>query len=205
MSLKNKITCLLKDLDIDDVGFADASLYKRVEGGSIPNEISPRATTVIVHLYQLKKMEERYGKWYIVSLNNHISSTNKKLVEFLANLGFEARGIQENEYSRKTLVGKISFRQMAVLAGLGSIGRSSMLIHSGFGPRVVIGVVLTNAKIAPNKPFERALCTNCGICTESCPIKAINDKFNRWKCKNRRKILKKGCGTPCVELCPIGQ
>ncbi|MFH1896407.1 MAG: 4Fe-4S binding protein, partial [bacterium] len=108
-------------------------------------------------------------------------------------------------YCRKTLIGKISFRQLAVLAGLGSIGKSQMLIHKTLGPRCVIGVVLTNAEIKLDTPQKTDLCIDCGVCEKMCPTKALDKNYDRWECKNRRKILKRGCGIPCVELCPIGR
>lgn len=135
----------------------------------------------------------------------HISKTNKQLVKFLSKKGYASRGMGENEYCRKTLVRKISFGQMAVPAGLGSIGKSSMLIHPKFGPQIVIGVALTNAIIEQDKPSKQVLCTDCGICVNACPIGATGEKIGQWRYKNRRKRLKKGCGIPCVELCPIGQ
>lgn len=204
MDLKKQIITFLKSLDVDDVGFADIKLYKRIENGLIPQEMLPSAKTAIVYLYLLKKLEERYGKWYIASLLNFQNRINKKLIELLNKFGYEAKGIGDNEYDRKTLVGKLSFRQLAVLSGLGSIGKNSMLIHKKFGPRIVLGIVLTNAEILPDEPFKDDLCINCGICEKACPVKAICENFDRWKCKNRRETLRKGCGIPCTILCPIG-
>lgn len=203
--LRTEIVRFVRVLDVEDVGFADVRLYRRVNGGQVPSEILPGAKTAIVYISLLRKILEKYGKWYVVSLVNHIGQTNKRIVTFLEKRGYSARALSENEYCRTTLVGKISFREMAVVAGLGSIGKSTMLLHPKFGPRIVIGVVLTNVEIKPDKPFNQNLCTDCGICVNACPTGAIGEQFARWRCKNRRKILKKGCGIPCIELCPIGR
>jgi epoxyqueuosine reductase len=192
-------------LNLDGVGFADVKKYQRIEGGLSPLEIFPKAKTAIVYLFQLEKLTKEYGHWYVVSLNNFVSSTNKKLIEFLASKRYMAVGINENEYDRKTLVGKVSFRQLAVLAGLGSIGLNQMLLTPKFGPRIVIGAVFTDASIKPDQPFWEDLCTQYGICKNGCPTGAIDKTFSRFKCKNRRKILGTGCGIPCVDLCPIGK
>jgi len=204
LSLKNQITGLLKSLDVDDIGFANVKLYKRIENGYLPNEILPNTKTAIVYVDRLEKLD-KYGKWYIVSLIYHQSKINKKLIKLLNEKGYDANGISDNEYSRKTLVGKLSFRQLAVLAGLGSVGKNQMLIHPKFGPKVILGVVLTNAEIKTNSLRKQNLCNECGLCIQSCTIKALDNKYDRWKCKNRRKILGKGCGTPCINLCSIGK
>lgn len=186
------------------MGFADTSRYNKVGNASTPQEILPTCKTAIVYLTELKKLEEKYGKWYIVSLVNHLSRTNKKLIDLLGKEGFTGKGVGENEYCRKTLIGKISFRQLAVLAGLGFIGKNQTVIHKTLGPRCVIGVVLTNAKIKSDNPQKARTCMDCGICKQRCPVKAFNGHYNRWMCKDRRKILGKGCEIPCINLCPMG-
>lgn len=204
MSLKEEIVNFLRKLGLDDVGFADITKYKRIPGGSTPKAIFPEAKTAIVYLYKLKKLREKYGHWYIVSLNNHLSKTNKKLIRFLEKKGFKGVGVSENLYDRETLIGKVSFRELAVLAGLGALGENQMLIHPKLGARAVIGVVLTDLSLRPDKPFIKDLCTQCAACEIACPTGAINKKFDRFKCKNRRKTLGKGCGISCVKVCPIG-
>ncbi len=203
MSLRQEMVNFLRKLGMDDVGFADVVKYKKIPGGSTPKNIFPETKTAIVYLFKLKKLRDQYGPWYIVSLNNHLSKTNKKLINFLEKKGFGGMGISENLYNRKSLVGVISFRQLAVLAGLGSIGQNQMLLHPKLGPGTVIGVVLTNCLFKHDTPFKKELCNQCGICKTNCPTKAINRRFNRWKCKERRKILGKGCGITCVATCPV--
>lgn len=205
VNLRDEIVEFSRDLDIDAVGLADVSLYRRVASAAVPAELLPGAKIAIVYLLTFAKLEQKYGRWYVVSLNKHISTTNKHFAGFLEKRGYEARGVQEAEYSRKTLVGKISFRQMAVLAGLGSIGKNQMLLHHRFGPEVVIGVLLTNADLPPDPPGANELCIACDVCLAACPVNAFEESYDRWRCKNRRSILGKGCGIPCVAACPIGE
>ena len=67
-----------------------------------------------------------------------------------------------------------SYKQAAVLAGLGSIGRHSMLLTAAFGPRVRLACLLTDA---PLKPWPAAAsadrCLNCNACIRACPAQAI--------------------------------
>lgn len=204
-TLHSKIKSLASKLDLADIKIVGVEGYKQIKGGLHPKELLPEAKSAIVYLYPYNKLIKKYGNWYIVSLNKFISLTNKKFEKLLSKEEIKTRGVQENEYDRKTLIGKISFRQLAVIAGLGSIGKNQMLLHKKLGPRCVIGVILTDAKVKQSIFQKKDLCANCKVCREMCPTKALDHNYDKWKCKKRRKILGKGCGIPCVELCPIGE
>lgn len=196
--LKKKILSL--EL-VEDVGFADLSDYHRVEGGVTPFDFLPDAKIGIVYIARMDKVIEKYGKWYIASLNNFLKHTNNRVVEILKSYGLYSFGVIDEQVTER-LIGRISFRQLAVLAGLGTIGKNSCLLHKVHGPNVVIGVVLTNEYLQPDKLLEARICSDCDICLKTCPVRAIeNDTFDGHKCKNRRKILGGGCGTPCVRYC----
>lgn len=67
----------------------------------------------------------------------------------------------------------------ATLAGLGFIGRSTLVITPEYGPRVRWITVLTDLELEPDKPFtkdlcsEQPLCRNGGLCIRACPYSAI--------------------------------
>jgi len=188
---------------VEDVGFADLSKYRKIEGGKMPSDFLPDAKIGIVYITRMDKVIEKYGKWYVVSLNNFLKQYNNRIALILKKYGLEYVSVIDERFDQK-LIGKISFRQLAVLAGLGTTGKNTCLLHPIHGPNVLIGVVLTNADLLPDKPLATSICLNCNVCVEMCPVKAVqNDKFNRYKCKNRRKILGKGCGIPCIVYCPI--
>ena len=65
-------------------------------------------------------------------------------------------------------------KQLAVEAGLGWIGRQSLLITPQFGSYVLLGeLVLTLETDSYDAPFEGARCGRCRNCIESCPTGAI--------------------------------
>ncbi|MBU7048184.1 MAG: epoxyqueuosine reductase [Theionarchaea archaeon] len=200
--IKNEILAL--DL-IKDVGFASISAYERIPGGSTPFEFLSDAKTAIVYIALTDDILNTYGKWYVVSLNNFMKKTNDKIVALLKKHQLYSRGVIDERIT-DTLIGKISFRQLAVLAGLGTIGKNTCLLHPVYGPHVVLGVVLTNAHFPGDSPLNTQICLDCDVCLEKCPTKAIHhDSFDRHTCKNRRKILGKGCKTPCIDLCPLNR
>ncbi|MCS7239127.1 MAG: tRNA epoxyqueuosine(34) reductase QueG [Thermoguttaceae bacterium] len=64
-------------------------------------------------------------------------------------------------------------RSFAVLAGLGWLGKNCMLIHPRFGSYLLLGEVLTTAKLQPDSPFPGTHCGTCGACIEACPTGAL--------------------------------
>lgn len=66
----------------------------------------------------------------------------------------------------------VSLKHAAQAAGLGSIGRHSLLITPEFGSMVWLGAVLTEAELEPD-PLLPSLCDGCGLCVAACPIHAL--------------------------------
>lgn len=70
----------------------------------------------------------------------------------------------------------IHLRIAAYLAGLGEIGYSKMLITPEFGPRVRIGVVMTEMELEPDPIYDGPqLCNKCKACVKACPANCISD------------------------------
>ena len=65
-------------------------------------------------------------------------------------------------------------KQLAVEAGLGWIGRQSLLVTPQYGSYVVLGeLILTEETDRYDAPFEGSRCGRCHNCIESCPTGAI--------------------------------
>jgi len=59
-------------------------------------------------------------------------------------------------------------------AGLGWIGKNSLLINNIKGSFIFLGEIILNIDLLYDKPFSDDLCRNCTLCIEACPTSAIN-------------------------------
>ena len=72
--------------------------------------------------------------------------------------------------------GALPVRMAAVASGMGTLGLNNMLLTPQFGPRIVLGGVLTDLDLPPGAPLKEDLCLGfekCGCCAAACPAKAI--------------------------------
>ena len=125
----------------------------------------------------------------------YIPMTVINMCRFIEDEGYEAipighqsdwRGIKNNgdmrqNFSKPVAEGKpqpdvmLHLRICAYLAGLGEIGYSKMLLTPEFGPRLRIGVILTEMELEPDPIYDGPkLCNKCMACVKNCPGNAIS-------------------------------
>jgi epoxyqueuosine reductase len=79
------------------------------------------------------------------------------------------------EEENKHGMGILSMRHAAYLAGLGFLGRNTLLINEDLGNMSYIGSVLTGAEFDPDPLTENFKCPpKCRICLDVCPLHALN-------------------------------
>jgi epoxyqueuosine reductase len=77
----------------------------------------------------------------------------------------------------------LNHKKMAQIAGLGSIGKSSLALNPTYGPWIRLQSILTNAELVPDKPYEIDLCGDCTSCIDACPTRALTPyKVDPDKC-----------------------
>jgi ferredoxin/Ca2+/Na+ antiporter len=133
-----------------------------------------------------------------------------QLANAIRNLGYSARAHIDGNYQViAPLVGRD--------AGLGEIGRMSLLMTPRQGPRVRLGVVTTDLALqaTPRKPDPTVIdfCNICKKCAENCPSRSIPfgerqavDGAVRWKldeetCFRYWNAVGTDCGR-CMAVCP---
>ncbi len=109
-------------------------------------------------------------------------------------------------------------RSLAIKAGIGFLGKNTMVIKPGVGSYLFIGIILTNQEFPIDAPLKWN-CGTCRLCIDACPTQAINNDFTltATKCISYQTIERKtvlttgeirknegwifGCDI-CQEVCP---
>jgi epoxyqueuosine reductase QueG len=77
--------------------------------------------------------------------------------------------------------------KMAEAVGIGKVGKNGLLFNSKYGPRLILGGIVTTAELPPiawPEKDEKGCPEKCFICQEKCPVKAIDKsgKVDRVAC-----------------------
>jgi epoxyqueuosine reductase len=117
--------------------------------------------------------------------------------------------------------GPILERPYGALAGLGWVGKSTMLLAPGYGPWVLLGVVVTTLEVEPDRALKKS-CGSCVRCAVACPTGALGPDgavlasrlcISYHTIENRGVIPRElrarfgdwvfGCDA-CLDSCPVG-
>lgn len=107
---------------------------------------------------------------------------------------------------QRFLAAIFSYKHAAHLAGLGSIGRHSLLITPEYGPRVRLACLLTEAPLDSYPLSNKDYCIDCEACIRECPAEALQlpghgkaYSMNKFACQAYRRAGLT-CGV-CVKVC----
>jgi len=179
----------------DDVGVANIERWEGAPPHMDPRGIWPEARSVVVIVKRIPRGSYRgieegthWNSYTFYSYNRlnmvFLPRVTYETCCFIEDHGWEAMpiypGVPE-AHPRDDLprVGKVApdiFPQMriaAVAAGLGEIGWSKVFLHPVFGPRVRIGMLLTDAELLPDPIRKPSICDRCLNCARACPGGAI--------------------------------
>ena len=187
-----------RQLGADLIGVAPVERFEAAPPGHKPQELLPDAKSVIVIAKRMLTStfispNPRVYVLRYLQLRSKFQDAGYDLCRFLEDEGhwavnFPSAAPQEVSWETKMLVGDLSYKHAAQLAGLGEIGMNRLLITPQFGPRVWLMAVITTAALVPDSPFTDKLCQReeCNICAENCPEEAISPQgLDLKKCTSR--------------------
>jgi len=107
---------------------------------------------------------------------------------FLDRIAFELAGIVQaagylalavpasQVISWRPMRGHLSHKLLGWAAGIGWIGRTSLLVHPRYGARMRYVSVLTDAPLQPDQPHAGS-CGECTRCVDACPAGAVHTSY----------------------------
>jgi len=206
----------LFDLGADLCGISSIDRFNGAPSGYHPLDILPTCQSVIVFAIRFVSgtLACKSAVPYTVVRNILSDKMNKMAVQFCIDM--EKMGIlavptsaigdewDENTGRWRSIV---SAKHAAEAAGLGTIGRHSLLITPEFGSMVWLNVILTELKLEPDERKER-ICTNCNLCVQICPVNALeHDCMDQSACWDYafgevNKDWRISCHK-CRDICPF--
>ncbi|MDR0271818.1 MAG: hypothetical protein LBI27_00675 [Clostridiales bacterium] len=80
--------------------------------------------------------------------------------------------------------GTVSAKHCAVAAGLGRIGRNTLLTTPEYGNMIWLTTVLSEAEFEPDNILTGTPCQpDCSVCKDNCPVNALgNPEMNQNAC-----------------------
>jgi epoxyqueuosine reductase len=169
-----EIVRIAKTNGADLVGFAD---MKRLNGFfTYTDELTknlPYGICLAVGLDKWGRYDNSTEDDFAFPFLERIAREIKKEIE---RMGFLAKVIKPDKRvahnSPLYWRGEVSHKAAAKTAGLGWIGKSTLLITPEFGPRVCLATVLTDMPLPTGRPM-RNKCGSCRMCVLSCPLRVL--------------------------------
>lgn len=160
-------------------GYAGEMAYLHRQAGKRmdPRRIMPDASVAVVTLtnyFHGSARRERDPTGVRVAQYAWSTDYHRVLGARLERLAAVVRELEPGARTRVYIdAGPVPERELAQRAGLGWMGKNTMLIHPQIGSFTFIGVVLTNAALATDPPFEADRCGSCRACLDACPTAAF--------------------------------
>ncbi|MBN2224345.1 MAG: epoxyqueuosine reductase [Deltaproteobacteria bacterium] len=105
--------------------------------------------------------------------------------------------------------GILSLKHAGVLAGLGVLGKNTLLINETFGNMIWLGAVLVSDELAADPVASYTVCADgCSLCLDSCPQHALDGTtIDQRRCRERSMSSTEGGGwvlscNICRKVCP---
>lgn len=211
-----------QELGIDLMGIAPVDRFAAAPQGHKPTDIMPAAKSVIVLAMRCLSgpMKNKHWTSYTAVHEGNVGRLDSAAY-------YLARQLEEKhaanaipvpamapffswDEERQYAAGDLSLKHAAVAAGLGVMGKNSLLITPQYGNMVNLVAVIADLAIEPDPVSGAMLCpAGCRLCVDACPAKALegDGTVNQHACRSHCWTkLAKGFAVlqcwRCREICP---
>lgn len=221
-TLKRRLKKFAFSKGADLVGIAPLDRFREAPEGHRPTDILPDAKTVVVCAKRIPESVATGGPatsyhQMMTVLHSQLDLIAYEVSTYVERLGGKAIPVPSDEpyydwdQERHHGRGDLSHKHAAWAAGLGTLGKNSLLITPEFGNRVHLVSIVTSLDLDPDSLVKRELCRPaCTLCLVACPVKAIKDGFvDQKKCRSHvflklpKGVMIEAC-RECRKACPIG-
>ncbi len=214
-TIKKKV--LQKGADL--CGIAPISRFDEAPKGFHPSDIFPDCHSIVVFAarFPLSTLQAVSNSPYTLVRNKMVQRLDQ--ISFEISYELEKENVisipipssdpydfwdQEQNHGR----GILSLKHSAELAGLGRIGKNTLLINEQFGNMIWLGAILVDIELKSDPIVTTDICKKCKVCLVSCPQKALTGKTIIQKlCREKSTSCTDGGGwvlscNICRKICP---
>jgi len=202
---------------VDLIGVTDLRVFDDIPMRDRPKGILSDAKAVVVYAVKYRGVGDLFEERWYNQMEKLLTRIDKELTEFLTEKGYKAhsflraskpRHLYDELHTRPII--EVSLNRLgrwhrlyykmhdaAVSAGLGRVGKNSLLIIPQYGPNVYLSMMITDAPLEPDDPCDGDPCADCNLCIEACPTGALTGRGHPdiTKCEPME------CHFPCLTVC----
>lgn len=209
-----------KEMGAAVCGIAEVSRFANAPEGFHPHDIQPNCRSVIV--FGVEFLKSTMG----LKTNSPYTLVRNMLVHKLDMISYDLGYSLEKTGSPSVPIpsaepydywdadrrhgrGILSLKHAAVQAGLGTLGKNTLLVNPEYGNMLWLGAVLTSAQLDADDLIRESLCPeSCRICLDACPQNALDGvTINQKECRKICLSVTDGGGwvlscNLCRQVCP---
>ena len=150
--------------------------------------------------------------------NALLDSITFRLAREIEKLGYQALPVAGSQSQGKDnpYRGIVPHKTVAVLAGLGFVGKSGLFLTESLGSKVRLATILTDLPVEAELPIQENDCGDCNLCAKACPAGAIfgvlpskdgernidPEKCSRYMKEHFQDVGRGSVCGICIKVCP---
>jgi len=211
---KDQVKEMCNQQGADLVGIASADSFKEAPEGVHPKDVLSTCESVIVLCCEFPKDSVNGDPVAYTFVRNQMTDKMNNLAKVISKeikaMGYDSRAVTSiaSSWINGRNRGTISLKHAGVLAGLGKIGKNTLLVNEKYGNMVWLSAVLTSIPLESDSVAEYNTCkATCSLCIDNCPSRALGGELmNQRACssyafKRDTGVLEIQCWK-CRQICP---